>query len=368
MNGEKHKVWVPGEMVEAVAYDNPIPGHGTRITINLPLWAAKPSNQFDLLLNPFFPIGDYINSVVNKQRAETISNVLYPDDHSHQGKELRLKQQFFFVSACLQDIIRRFKKAHSNFDELPDKVHCFPFLKDTHPSLSIAEIMRILIDEEHFGWNKARDLVCIVFFFTTYSVVAEGLEKIPVDLLGSLLPRHLQVYEKCKFNFSKLKKRIGLDYNRLSRVSIVEEGAVKMPIYHIFPSISGGFNTTAGSLDFYELWPENFQFKTNGVTRCRWIVVSNPSLCALISKWLGTETWIRNTDLLTRLRDYSSPSQLHFSLLFFYYLHFHSYCFLHHSSHFLPQPPSIHYFLSYYQHPHCSHSLQHLHQLPSHFL
>lgn len=121
MNGEKHQVWVPGETVEAVAYDNPIPGYGTRNTINLRLWAAKPSNKFDL---EAYNTGDYINSVVNRQRAETISNVLYPDDRNHQGKELRLKQQYFFVSASLQDIIRRFKEAHNNFDELPDKVHC----------------------------------------------------------------------------------------------------------------------------------------------------------------------------------------------------------------------------------------------------
>ncbi|XP_027352262.1 glycogen phosphorylase 1-like isoform X7 [Abrus precatorius] len=286
MNGEKHKVWTPGETVEAVAYDNPIPGYGTRNTINLRLWAAKPSNQFDL---EAYNTGDYINSVVNRQRAETISNVLYPDDRSHQGKELRLKQQYFFVSASLQDIIRRFKEAHNNFDELPDKVAFH--LNDTHPSLSIAELMRILVDEEHMGWNKAWDIVCQVFSFTTHSVVVEGLEKIPVDLLGSLLPRHLQILYEINFNFmEELKKKIGLDYNRLSRMSIVEEGVVK---------------------DFYELWPEKFQYKTNGVTQRRWIVVSNPSLCALISKWLGTEAWIRDADLLTGLRDHVDNTDFH---------------------------------------------------------
>ncbi|RDX93826.1 Glycogen phosphorylase 1, partial [Mucuna pruriens] len=307
MTGEKHKVWIPGETVEAVAYDNPIPGYGTRNALNLRLWAAKPSNQFDL---EAYNTGDYINSVVNRQRAETISNVLYPDDRSHQGKELRLKQQYFFVSASLQDIIRRFKEAHNSFDELPDKVALH--LNDTHPSLSIAEIMRILVDEEHLGWNEAWDIVCKVFSFTTHTVVAEGLEKIPVDLLGSLLPRHLQ----------ELKKRIGLDYNRLSRMSIVEEGAVKN-IRMANLSIVGSHTVNGVSKlhldtlkmrtfkDFYELWPEKFQYKTNGVTQRRWIVVSNPSLCALISKWLGTEAWIRNADLLTGLRDHVDNTDFH---------------------------------------------------------
>ncbi|XP_027352218.1 glycogen phosphorylase 1-like isoform X2 [Abrus precatorius] len=307
MNGEKHKVWTPGETVEAVAYDNPIPGYGTRNTINLRLWAAKPSNQFDL---EAYNTGDYINSVVNRQRAETISNVLYPDDRSHQGKELRLKQQYFFVSASLQDIIRRFKEAHNNFDELPDKVAFH--LNDTHPSLSIAELMRILVDEEHMGWNKAWDIVCQVFSFTTHSVVVEGLEKIPVDLLGSLLPRHLQ----------ELKKKIGLDYNRLSRMSIVEEGVVKsirmanlsIVCSHTVNGVSKLHLDTLKTRtfkDFYELWPEKFQYKTNGVTQRRWIVVSNPSLCALISKWLGTEAWIRDADLLTGLRDHVDNTDFH---------------------------------------------------------
>ncbi|KAJ1394031.1 Phosphorylase pyridoxal-phosphate attachment site [Sesbania bispinosa] len=311
MNGEKHKVWIPGETVEAVAYDNPIPGYGTRNTINLRLWAAKPSSQFDL---EAYNTGDYINSVVNRQRAETISNVLYPDDRSHQGKELRLKQQYFFVSASLQDIVRRFKEEHNNFDELPEQVALH--LNDTHPSLSIAEIMRILVDEEHLGWNKAWNIVCKIFSFTTHTVVAEGLEKIPVDLLGSLLPRHLQILYEINFNFmEELKKRIGLDYNRLSRMSIVEDGAMKsirMANLSIVCShtVNGVSKLHLDTLkmrtfkDFYELWPEKFQYTTNGVTQRRWIVVSNPSLCALISKWLGTEAWICNADLLTGLSDH----------------------------------------------------------------
>ncbi|XP_077212465.1 uncharacterized protein LOC143847500 [Tasmannia lanceolata] len=316
-NGEKCKVWVPGEMVEAIAYDNPIPGYGTRNTINLRLWAAKPSGQCDI---ESFNTGDYINSVINRQRAETISSVLYPDDRSYQGKELRLKQQYFFVSASLQDIIRRFKDSHSSFDEFPEKVALQ--LNDTHPSLAIAEVMRVLVDEEHLGWSQAWDIACKIFSFTTHSVLPDGLEKIPVDLLGSLLPRHLQIIYDINFFFmEELKRHFGLDWNRLSRMSIVEEGAVKsiqmanlaIVCCHTVNGVSRlhlELLKTRVFKDFYELWPQKFQYKTNGVTQRRWIVVSNPSLCGLISKWLGTEAWIRDVDLLMGLRELAEDATL----------------------------------------------------------
>lgn len=317
-NGEKYKVWIPGEMVEAVAYDNPIPGYGTRNTITLRLWAAKPSNQHDM---EAYNTGDYIDAVVTRQRAETISSILYPDDRSHQGKELRLKQQYFFVSASLQDIIRRFKDGHKDLNQFPDKVALQ--LNDTHPALAIPEVMRILVDEERLGWNEAFDITCKIFSFTTHTVLAEALEKIPVDLLESLLPRHLQIIYDINSHFmEELKRRIGLDYNRLSRMSIVEEGAVKsirMANLSIFCSHTvNGVSRLHSELlqtrvfkDFYEMWPEKFQCKTNGVTQRRWIVVSNPSLCALISKWLGTESWIRDIDLLMGLREYAADISLH---------------------------------------------------------
>ncbi|TYK26442.1 glycogen phosphorylase 1-like [Cucumis melo var. makuwa] len=318
LNEEKYQVWIPGEMIEAVAYDNPIPGYGTRNTITLRLWAAKPSNQHDM---EAYNTGDYIDAVVNRQRAETISSILYPDDRSHQGKELRLKQQYFFVSASLQDIIRRFKDVHKDLSQFPDKVALQ--LNDTHPALAIPEVMRVLVDEEHLGWNKAFDITCKIFSFTTHTVQAEALEKIPVDLLGSLLPRHLQIiYDINSYFMEELKKRIGLDYNRLSRMSIVEEGAVKsirVANLSLFCSHTvNGVSKLHSELlqtrvfkDFYELWPEKFQYKTNGVTQRRWIVVSNPNLCALISKWLGTESWIRDIDLLMGLREYATDISLH---------------------------------------------------------
>ncbi|KAJ0985992.1 hypothetical protein J5N97_004348 [Dioscorea zingiberensis] len=317
LNGMNCKVWIPGETVEAVAYDNPIPGYGTRNTINLRLWAAKPSGQYDM---ESFGTGDYINAVIDRQKAETISSVLYPDDRSYQGKELRLKQQYFFVSASVQDIIRRFKDSHSSFDEFHEKIALQ--LTDTHPSLAIPEVIRVLVDEEQLSWKEACDIACKIFSFTTHTVVPEGLEKIPVDLLGSLLPRHLQIIYDINFSFmEELKQRFGLDYNRLSRMSIVEEGAVKnilmanlsMVVCHTVNGVSRVHLDTLKSKvfkDFYELWPQKFHHKTNGVTQRRWLVVSNPGLCGLISKWLGTDSWIREVDLLLGLREHAENEEL----------------------------------------------------------
>ncbi|KAL7592257.1 hypothetical protein Lser_V15G32303 [Lactuca serriola] len=317
VNGKKCKVWIPGETVEAVAYDNPIPGYGTRNTINLRLWAAKPSEGLDI---ESYNTGDYINAIVNRQKAEIISNVLYPDDRSYQGKELRLKQQYFFVSASLQDIIRRFKDMHNNFDEFPDKVALQ--LNDTHPSISVVELMRVLLDEEHLSWKRAWNIVCKVFTFTTHTVLPEALEKVPMDLFETVLPRHLQIIYDINFAFmEELKNKIGKDYVRLSQMSIIEEGAVKnirmanlsIVCSHTVNGVSRAHSEllkTRVFMDFYELWPEKFQYKTNGVTQRRWIVVSNPSLCALISKWLRTESWIHDVDLLTHLKNHASNPEL----------------------------------------------------------
>ncbi|XP_071714786.1 uncharacterized protein [Rutidosis leptorrhynchoides] len=317
VNGNKRKVWIPKETVEAVAYDNPIPGYGTRNTSNLRLWAAKPSDGIDM---ESYNTGDYINAIVNRQKAEIISNVLYPDDRSYQGKELRLKQQYFFVSASLQDIIRRFKDVHGNFDEFPDKVALQ--LNDTHPSISIAELMRVLLDEEHLGWKKAWNITRRVFSFTTHTVLPAALEKVPADLFENVLPRHLQIIYDINFEFmEELKNKIGQDYARLSRMSIIEEGAAKnIRVANLSVVCSHSVNGVSRAhfellktrvfTDFYELWPEKFQYKTNGVTQRRWIVVSNPSLCSLISKWLGTEDWIRDVDLLNGLKQYAANSDL----------------------------------------------------------
>ncbi|KAK9092700.1 hypothetical protein Syun_027611 [Stephania yunnanensis] len=317
LNGVNCKVWIPGETVEAVAYDNPIPGYGTKNTINLRLWAAKPSGEGDM---ESYNTGDYINAVVNRQRAETISSVLYPDDRSYQGKELRLKQQYFFVSASVQDIMRRYTDSHSNFDEFSNKVALQ--LNDTHPSLAIIEVMRILVDEENIEWNRAWSIVCDSFSFTTHTVSSEGLEKIPADLLGSLLPRHLEIINEINFLFmEELKKKLGLNYSQLSQMSIVEEGAVKnirMANLSIVccHAVNGVSRVHLELLkkrvfkDFCKLWPQKFQYKTNGATQRRWMLVSNPNLCSLISEWLGTKAWIRDVDLMIGLKEFASNTDM----------------------------------------------------------
>jgi starch phosphorylase len=184
-------------------------------------------NSNVLLKQQSFNTGDYVNAILSKQRAETISNVLYPDDRTYQGKELRLKQQYFFVSASLQDIIRRFKDHHSTFDDFADKVAVQ--LNDTHPTIGVPELMRLLVDVEGLQWAKAWDITTKVFSITIHSVVAETLEKWSVELLQTLLPRHLQIIFKINAMFlEEVKNKIGNDYDHLARLSIIEEGEKKV--------------------------------------------------------------------------------------------------------------------------------------------
>lgn len=315
--GRKRMRWVQGERVEAVAYDNPIPGYRTNNTINLRLWAAKPSGEFDL---ESFNTGDYVTGILSKQRAETISSVLYPDDRTYQGKELRLKQQHFFVSATLQDIVRRYKDQHGNFDDFANKVAIQ--LNDTHPAVGVPELMRILIDDEGLDWSSAWEKVQKVFSFTNHTVLPEYLEKWPVELMQTVLPRHLQIIYDINYNFlEELKKRIGNDYSRLARMSIIEEGehkAVRMATLAVVASHAvNGVAVIHSELiknvifkDFYDLFPFKFQNKTNGVTQRRWLAFSNPGLGKVISNWLGTEAWITDLDLLAGLRQHASDPLL----------------------------------------------------------
>lgn len=180
----KPGVWQGGEKVEAVAYDVPIPGYGTRNTINIRLWSSKPKKKFDL---QSFNEGNYQKSVEEQQRAENITSVLYPNDNTMAGKELRLKQQYFFVCATLQDIIRRFKKTSRPWADFPNQVAIQ--LNDTHPSLGIPELMRLLVDGERIGWDEAWDIVTRVYSFTNHTVLPEAMEKWPVSLMTNLLPR-----------------------------------------------------------------------------------------------------------------------------------------------------------------------------------
>ena len=314
---DNHQVfkWDSGEEVTAVAYDTPIPGWNTPNTINLRLWSAKPSREFDL---ESFNTGDYVQAILAKQRAETISAVLYPDDRTYQGKELRLKQQFFMVSATLQDIIRRFLVTHdASFDAFPQKVALQ--LNDTHPTIGVPELMRLLMDEHGLGWTKAWDITTRVFSFTNHTVLPEALEKWPVDLVENVLPRHMQIIYDINWRFTQeLRGVIGDDYDKIGRMSIIEEGegyekSVRMAHLALVAShtvngvaaIHSELIKTTIFREFHAVMPEKFQNKTNGVTQRRWLAFCNPALSELITETLGTSAWVKELDLLQGLREYA---------------------------------------------------------------
>ena len=312
--------WHAGEEVLAVAYDTPIPGWKTTNTNNLRLWSAKPAREFDL---ESFNTGDYVAAILSKQRAETISSVLYPDDRTYQGKELRLKQQFFMVSATLQDILRRFKDAHPGdthliAEKFPELVALQ--LNDTHPTIGVPELMRLLMDENGLGWTAAWDVTTRVFSFTNHTVLPEALEKWPVELVEALLPRHMQIIYDINWRFvQELQKAFPDDLERVGRMSIIEEGETKcVRMAHLALVASHTVNGVAAIhselikttifRDFYALWPKKFQNKTNGVTPRRWLAFCNPPLRQLISGALKTDAWIGEADLLTGLRPFADDA------------------------------------------------------------
>jgi starch phosphorylase len=296
--------WVDTQQVMAMAYDTPVPGFKTNTVNNMRLWSAKATREFDF---DYFNYGDYEKAVSDKASSETISKVLYPNDSLSQGKELRLKQEYFFVSATLQDIIVRYKKTYkNNFDAFPEKVAIQ--LNDTHPAIAVAELMRLLLDEEALPWEKAWSISTKTFAYTNHTVLPEALEKWSVDLMGKVLPRHLQIIYEINHRF--LKDVAGVfpdDTARLVRMSIIEEGEVKN-VRMAYLAIVGShaingvselhteiLKTTPSLFkDFYELWPEKFNAKTNGITQRRWLYLCNPELSKVINNKIGSE-WV--TDL-----------------------------------------------------------------------
>eukprot|EP00033_Pygsuia_biforma_P001592 GCRY01001793.1.p1 GENE.GCRY01001793.1~~GCRY01001793.1.p1 ORF type:complete len:918 (+),score=322.28 GCRY01001793.1:35-2755(+) len=293
--------WTGGHVVVAMAYDVPIPGFNTLNTNNIRLWDAKPSHEFDLML---FNEGDYLGSIEARSRDENISRVLYPNDTTQVGKELRLQQQYFFVSATLQDIIRRFKKEHDNWDTFPSLAAIQ--LNDTHPSLGIPELMRLLLDVYFLPWDQAWKLTTEVFSFTNHTVLPEALEKWSVKMVEKLLPRHLQIIYHINHLFLKeVAAKFPDDKERVVRMSIIEEGddkRIRMAYLAIVGShkvngvaaIHSDLLKTTIFKDFFELWPEKFTNMTNGVTPRRWLYMCNPSLSRLISRTINIdeEEWL----------------------------------------------------------------------------
>ncbi|MFQ3580764.1 MAG: glycogen/starch/alpha-glucan phosphorylase [Chloracidobacterium sp.] len=305
-----HK-WVKTEKILALAYDTPIPGYGVQNVNTLRLWSSKASREFDF---HHFNEGDYISAVRMKTESETISKVLYPNDSRHSGKELRLKQEYFFVSATLQDIFRRYKKTRNTFDEFSDKVSIQ--LNDTHPAIAIAELMRIFVDIEELPWDKAWELTRATVAYTNHTVLPEALEKWTVELLGKVLPRHLEIIYEINHKFLReVRMKYPNNESLVERVSIIEE-----PVPGIRPksvrmanlAIVGSHRVNGVAAlhteiikrelfrDFATMFPGKFENKTNGITQRRWLASCNPDLASLITKAIG-DKWMTDLYQLEKL-------------------------------------------------------------------
>ncbi|CAK6953837.1 glycogen phosphorylase%2C muscle form [Scomber scombrus] len=310
--------WVDTQTVLALPYDTPVPGYRNNVVNTMRLWSAKAPCDFNL---KDFNVGGYIQAVLDRNLAENISRVLYPNDNFFEGKELRLKQEYFVVSATLQDIIRRFKVskfgsreiARTDFSKLPDKVAIQ--LNDTHPAMAIPELMRVLVDEEKLDWKKAWEICVRTCAYTNHTVLPEALERWPVDLFAHLLPRHLEiVYEINRRHLENVAAKFPGDTDRLRRMSLIEEGGGKrINMAHLCivgaHAVNGVAQIHSDILkatifkDFYEMEPHKFQNKTNGITPRRWLVMCNPGLAEVIAEKIGEE-YIRDLDQLQGLRKF----------------------------------------------------------------
>ncbi|AIR70298.1 glycogen phosphorylase [Dickeya fangzhongdai] len=293
--------WLETEEIIACAYDQIIPGFDTDATNTLRLWAAQASNEINL---GKFNQGDYFAAVEDKNHSENVSRVLYPDDSTYSGRELRLRQEYFLVSATVQDILSRHWMMHKTYANLAEKfaIH----LNDTHPVLAIPELMRLLIDEHKFKWDAAWDVVTKVFSYTNHTLMGEALETWPVDMMGKILPRHLQLIFEINDRFlDDVQERFPNDNDLLTRVSIVDEThgrKVRMAWLAVICShqVNGVSQLHTDLMvqslfaDFARLYPDRFCNKTNGVTPRRWLALANPSLSKVLDDTIG-KTW--RTDL-----------------------------------------------------------------------
>ena len=309
--GQPVSEWVDThDDVMAMAYDIPIPGYHNETVNNLRLWGARSTREFDLGV---FNEGDYIQAVSRKHESETISKVLYPNDQNMWGKELRLKQEYFFVSASLQDIIRRYKRTHATYDQFSNKVAIQ--LNDAHPALAIPELMHILVDGERRPWEEAWEIAVQTFAFTNHTVLPEALEKWTVELMARVLPRHLEIIYEINHRFLKLaRKHFPKDEKRMERLSLVEEKPVKsvrMSNLAIVGShaVNGVAQLHSDILknrvfkDYHELFPDRFHNITNGITQRLWLKSCNPELAALITRTVGEE-WTTHLEVLRQLLPY----------------------------------------------------------------
>jgi starch phosphorylase len=303
--------WTGGEQVVGMPYDTPIAGYGCNTVNTLRLWRARASSDFDL---SYFNEGDYEKAVLDKNRSETISKVLYPSDTKVLGKELRLKQQYFFVACSLHDIVRRHLVAYPSLENFAEKIAIQ--LNDTHPAIAIPELLRILVDEHAVPWDKAWEVTQATFGYTNHTLLAEALETWPVELFQRLLPRHLTIiYEINRRFLRQVKSRYPFDDARLSRMSLIDDGngatdskRIRMAYLAVVGSHSvNGVAALHTELlkahlmhDFYEMFPDRFYNVTNGVTPRRWLLAANPLLADAITSRIG-DGWITQLEQLEKL-------------------------------------------------------------------
>ncbi len=315
--GQYRARWIPFELIKGVPYDNPILGYKTNTANTLRLWTAEAPESFDF---GAFNAGNYAGAVHKKMVSENISKVLYPNDDSDQGKRLRLTQQIFFVSCSLQDMIRVMKVQNIPLEKFHEKFAIQ--LNDTHPAVSIAELMRLLIDEHYMKWDQAWAITQKTFAYTNHTILPEALERWPISLFGNLLPRHMEIIYEINHHFmADVRMKFPDDADRLSRMSLIDESNGRyVRMAHLACVGSFAINGVAALhtellkqdvlRDFYEIYPEKFSNKTNGVTPRRFVVLSNPKLTDLITSKIG-DNWIKNLEDLKKLEVFADDKAFH---------------------------------------------------------
>ncbi len=311
-NGRNHFVQEGYRSVMAIPYDMPIVGYGNNVVNTLRIWDAQPLNSFSLQA---FDKGDYQKAVEEENLAKNLVEVLYPNDNHYSGKELRLKQQYFFISASVQRAVAKYKETHSDIHKLPEKV-IFQ-LNDTHPTVAIAELMRILLDVEGLEWDEAWAITTKCCAYTNHTIMSEALEKWPIELFSRLLPRIYQIVEEINRRFLiEVEKKYPGNYEKVRKMAIIFDGQVKMA--HL--AIVAGFSVNGVAKlhteilkhqelkDFYEMMPEKFNNKTNGITQRRFLLHGNPELAAWVTDKIGDE-WITDLPQIAKLKVYADDKK-----------------------------------------------------------
>ena len=315
-DGQEVCQWVDAEEVMAMAFDNPVSGFSTPTVGNLRLWSARATREFDLHT---FNQGNYVEAVRSKTLSETLSKVLYPNDKSQDGQELRLKQEYFFVSASLQDILHRYLRNHDDLKNFPEQVAIQ--LNDTHPAMAVAELMRLFMDDHGMSFETAWGLCQRTFGYTNHTLLPEALETWPVDMIQAILPRHLEIIYEINDAFLRdVRRMFPGDPAILSRVSLVDDATRRIRMAHLAVIGSHKVNGVAALhtkllreglfADFARIWPDKFVNMTNGITPRRWLLQANPPLASLITASIG-DGWAKDLDKLKGLTKFADDQGFH---------------------------------------------------------